>query len=66
MALSLLSNCATVPGVLNAVGAAVTSEGKPAVSAVTKLLASQDPTLSCKAATLLGNFCHDSTLRSQV
>lgn len=66
MALSLLSNCATQAEVLRAVSTSCTADGHPAVVAVTKLLSSQDATLSTKAATLVGNLCHDSALRSQV
>lgn len=66
MALSLLGNCASLPAVLQAVSAAVTPDGQPAVAAIAKMLASQDPVVSCKAATLIGNCCHDKTLRCQV
>ena len=66
MALSLLSNCATQPEVLKAVSTSRNAAGQPSVVAVTKLLSNQDPALSTKAATLIGNLCHDSTLRSQV
>ena len=66
MALSLLSNCVTQPAVLKAVSTGGGGEGQLAVVATTKLLSSQDLTLSTKAATLLGNLCHDSTLRTQV
>lgn len=66
MALSLLGNCATQPEVLKAVSTSCDAEGQPSVVAVTKLLSNQDPALSTKAATLIGNLCHDSTLRSQV
>ncbi len=66
MALSLLGNCATQPDVLKAVSTSCDAEGQPAVVTVTKLLSSQDATLATKAATLLGNLCHDRVLRSQV
>ena len=66
MALSLLSNCATLPDVLRTVDAAASSDGQPFIESSIKLLSSQDVNVSCKAATLIGNFCHDKSLRSQV
>ncbi len=66
MALSLLGNCATQPDVLKAVSTSCDAGGQLAVVTITKLLSSQDATLATKAATLLGNLCHDSVLRSQV
>ena len=66
MALSLLGNCATQPHVLKAVSTSYDAGGQPAVVTVTKLLTTQDATLTTKAATLLGNLCHDRVLRSQV
>ncbi|DBA95261.1 TPA: hypothetical protein ACH3X3_013155 [Trebouxia sp. C0006] len=66
MALSLLGNCATQPDVLKAVSTSCDAGGQLAVVTITKLLSSQDATLATKAATLLGNLCHDSVLRSQI
>jgi hypothetical protein len=66
MALSLLGNCATQPDVLKAVSTSCDAGGQPAMVTVTKLLSSQDATLFTKAATLVGNLCHNSKLRSQV
>ncbi len=66
MALSLLGNCATQPDVLKVVSTSCDAGGQPAVVTVTKLLSSQDTTLTTKAATLVGNLCHDNVLRSQV
>lgn len=66
MVLSLLGNTATLPEVLQAVSISTTADGQPAVVTVTKLLSSQDSDLKVKAATLVGNLCHDSSLRAQV
>ena len=62
MVLSLLGNTATLPEVLKAVSASSQST----VDTVTRLLSSQVPGLKVKAATLVGNLCHDASLRSQV
>ncbi|DBA92213.1 TPA: hypothetical protein ACH3X1_015922 [Trebouxia sp. C0004] len=66
MALSLLGNCATQPDVLKAVSTSCDAGGQPVVVTVTKLLSSQDATIATKAATLVGNLCHDSKLQSQI
>lgn len=66
MVLSLLGNTATLPEVLQAVSTSISAGGQPAVATVTKLLSSQDADIKVKAATLVGNFCHDSSLRIQV
>lgn len=66
MALSVLGNCATQPDVLKAVSTSCDAGGQLGIVTVTKLLSSQDTTMATKAATLVGNLCHDSVLRSQV
>lgn len=66
MVLSLLGNTATLREVLQAVSTSSSVGGQPAVVTVTKLLASQDLNVKVKAATLVGNLCHDSSLRTQV
>ena len=66
MALSLLGNIATLPEILQVISASSSAGGQPAVVTVTKLLASQDSDVKVKAATLLGNLCHDSSVRAQV
>ena len=66
MALSLLGNTATLPEVLQVISTSSSAGGEPAVVTVTKLLASQDSEVKVKAATLVGNLCHDSSLRTQV
>ena len=65
MVLSLLGNTATLPKVLQIISTS-SAGGQPAVVTVTKLLASQDSDVKVKAATLVGNLCHDSSLRTQV
>ncbi|KAL0031355.1 hypothetical protein WJX79_006151 [Trebouxia sp. C0005] len=66
MALSVLGNCATQPDVLKAVSTSCDAGGQLGIVTVTKLLSSQDTTMATKAATLVGNLCHDSVLRSQI
>lgn len=66
MALSLLSNIATQPQVLQAVKGCSAAQDKPGLHTLTQLLAVPDSTLVTKAATVLGNLGHDATLRQQV
>ena len=66
MVLSLLGNTATLPEVLQAVSTSSSEGRQPAVVTITKLLSSQDSNIKVKAATLVGNLCHDSSLRTQV
>lgn len=66
MVLSLLGNTATLPQVLQAASTSTRADGQPAVVTVIQMLSGKKMDFRVKAATLLGNLCHDSSIRAQV
>lgn len=66
MVLSLLGNTATLSQVLQAASTSTRADGQPAVVTVVQMLSGKKMDFRVKAATLLGNLCHDSSIRAQV